>query len=63
MWSEISEGLLSSFAHDDAIKHKLKATERDVLCGRQPPTVAATELLSLFLERREGENASPLRSR
>ena len=63
MWSEISEGLLSSFAHDDAIKHKLKATERDVLCGRQPPTVAATELLSLFFVLFEGENASPLRSR
>ncbi len=50
MWSEISEGLLNSFSRNDTIRQELKITEQAVISGRQPPTVAAAELLSLFLQ-------------
>ncbi|MCB1758432.1 MAG: methylmalonyl Co-A mutase-associated GTPase MeaB [Gammaproteobacteria bacterium] len=49
MWSEISEGLLAEFRHDRRIEPRLDGMERDVVAGRLPPTLAAGELLRLFL--------------
>jgi LAO/AO transport system kinase len=49
MWNEISEGLLAEFRHDKRILPRLAGLERDVVAGRLPPTLAASELLQLFL--------------
>ncbi|MCP4290079.1 MAG: methylmalonyl Co-A mutase-associated GTPase MeaB, partial [Gammaproteobacteria bacterium] len=49
MWSEISEGLLTTFKQDSRVKSRLPELEQSVTNGMVPPTLAATKLLNLFL--------------
>jgi len=49
MWSEISEGLLSSFERDERIRSRLPELEQGVTGGSIPPGLAASTLLELFL--------------
>ena len=49
MWSEISEGLLTTFKQDDRIRSQLSELEQGVTGGLVPPTLAAAKLLDLFL--------------
>jgi hypothetical protein len=49
MWSEISEGLLTTFKQDDRVRSRLREMEQGVTGGILPPTLAATTLLDLFL--------------
>jgi len=49
MWSEISEGLLTTFKQDSRVKSRLPELEQGVTNGMVPPTLAATKLLNLFL--------------
>ncbi|HXK55670.1 MAG TPA: methylmalonyl Co-A mutase-associated GTPase MeaB, partial [Gammaproteobacteria bacterium] len=49
MWSEISEGLLTTFKYDDRVRSRLPEMEQGVTGGIVPPTFAAMTLLDLFL--------------
>jgi len=51
LWSEISEGLLEVFRSDRRVQARLAAVEASVIAGHQPPAVAASELLGLFLDK------------
>jgi len=49
MWTEIGEGLLTTFKQDDRVKSRLSDMVQGVTDGTMPPTLAATTLLDLFL--------------
>jgi len=49
MWSEVTETLAARLRASPAIAARLPEIERAVAEGRESPTAAATELLSLFL--------------
>ena len=49
MWSEISDSLLRAFRSDRQVKARLHQLEAEVTGGSMPPTLAAAQLLTLFL--------------
>ena len=49
LWSEISEGLLAAFRQQESVSGRMEQVETEVSAGRLPPTLAAAELLGLFL--------------
>lgn len=48
MWSEVKDGLLTSFEDNDAVKAILQSRIKDVAAGKLAPTLAAKELLIRF---------------
>jgi LAO/AO transport system kinase len=48
MWTEIGEGLMDLFKADEQIAIRMKALESDVAEGKTTPSMAASELLSMF---------------
>ena len=50
MWAEISESLLRAFRSDHKVKARLCELESAVTQGSVPPALAASQLLTLFLE-------------
>ncbi len=51
MWSEVSESLALALREDERVRSQVPALEAAVSEGRVPPTVAAKQLLDLFLNR------------
>jgi len=51
MWTEVSENLLSALQGDRRVRGQIPLLEAAASEGRIPPTVAARQLLALFLER------------
>ncbi|MES9938635.1 MAG: methylmalonyl Co-A mutase-associated GTPase MeaB [Sedimenticola sp.] len=51
MWSETAESLISALRDDDGLKQRIPELEQAVMEGRLPATLAAAELLELFLNR------------
>ena len=51
MWSEVSESLALALREDERVRSQVPALEAAVSEGRIPPTVAAKQLLDLFLNR------------
>lgn len=49
MWSEISESLLSRFKHHSKVKRRVCELEKAVKGGKVTPSVAAEELIEIFL--------------
>ena len=49
-WDEVSESLISKLKQHPKVKSHLKSLEQDVINQKMPPTVAADELVSKFLE-------------
>ena len=50
MWAETSENLVTALRQDREVAHRLPELERAVTEGRTPPTLAAAELLRIFLK-------------
>jgi len=53
MWSEVNDNLIAALQSDAAVRKQIPDLEAAVSEGRMPPTVAARQLLDLFLKRRE----------
>ena len=51
MWSEVSESLIAALQSDAKIRKQIPAMEAAVSEGEIPPTVAAAQLLDIFLNR------------
>jgi GTPase len=49
MWSEITEGLITALRHDTSASQRIAQLEQQVVEGRLPPTMAASELIETFL--------------
>jgi len=52
MWSEVSENLLATLQSDPGVRDQIPLLEAAASEGRIPPTIAARQLLELFLARR-----------
>jgi LAO/AO transport system kinase len=50
MWSEISESLISALRHDPKTSQRIDELEQAVIAGRTAPTLAAAELIEIFLK-------------
>ena len=50
MWSEVSESLIASLQSDAKVRKQIPAMEAAVSEGEVPPTVAAAQLLDIFLD-------------
>jgi len=53
MWSEVSDNLLSALQSDPRVHEQIPRLEAAASAGRIPPTIAARQLLDLFLRRRK----------
>jgi LAO/AO transport system kinase len=49
MWSEVSESLIAALQSDAEVRKQIPALEAAVNEGEIPPTIAATQLLDIFL--------------
>lgn len=49
MWSEISESLISALHHDPKASQRIDELEQAVVAGTAAPTLAAAELIDIFL--------------
>ena len=56
MWSDVNDDLVAALRSDPKVREQIPALEVAASEGRVPPTVAARQLLELFLERRENQN-------
>jgi len=52
MWSDVNDDLVAALQSDPKVREQIPALEAAASEGRVPPTVAARQLLELFLERR-----------
>jgi len=52
MWSEVSDNLLAALQSDPHVLEQIPLLEAAASAGQIPPTVAARQLLELFLKRR-----------
>jgi len=52
MWTEVSDNLLTALQGDRRVREQIPLLEAAASEGRIPPTVAARQLLELFLERK-----------
>jgi len=52
MWTEVNENLLSALQSDPRVREQIPLMEAAASEGRIPPTVAARQLLALFMERK-----------
>jgi LAO/AO transport system kinase len=53
MWSEVSDHLITALQGDPEVQKRIPALEAAASEGRIPPTVAARQLLDIFLKRHE----------
>ena len=53
MWSEVSDSLITALQGDAEVQKQIPALEAAASEGRIPPTIAAKQLLELFLKRRK----------
>jgi len=53
MWSEISESLIAALRSDPVANNRIEQLEQAVVDGSVPPTLAASELIDIFLRRRD----------
>lgn len=50
MWSEVNDSLVTALQGDPEVRRQIPALEAAVTAGRLPPTLAARQLLELFLK-------------
>ncbi|MFQ6022991.1 MAG: methylmalonyl Co-A mutase-associated GTPase MeaB [Acidiferrobacterales bacterium] len=55
MWAETAENLIATLKDDPKVRSRVSKLEAAVTKGRTPPTVAARELLDIFLKQRHKE--------
>lgn len=58
MWSEVNESLIAELRADPAVRRQIPVLEAAASEGRIPPTIAAMQLLDIFLDRRKGRARS-----
>jgi len=51
MWSEVNDNLITALQSDPEVRKQIPALEAAASAGRIPPTVAARQLLEIFLKR------------
>jgi len=51
MWSEVSDNLITALQSDPEVRKQIPALEAAASEGRVPPTIAARQLLEIFLKR------------
>ena len=51
LWSEVSDNLLAALQSDPQVREQIPLLEAAASSGRIPPTIAARQLLELFLKR------------
>lgn len=51
MWSEINDSLVAALQGDPEVRKQIPALEAAASEGRTPPTIAARQLLDIFLKR------------
>jgi len=51
MWSELNDSLLAALQSDPRVREQIPILEAEASAGRIPPTIAARQLLDLFLKR------------
>ena len=51
MWSELGDSLLAALQIDPQVREQIPRLEAEASAGRIPPTIAARQLLDLFLKR------------
>jgi len=51
MWSDVSDNLVEALKSDPEVREQLSKLEAATSEGRMPPTIAARNLLEIFLER------------
>lgn len=53
LWSEVSDNLLAALQSDPQVREQIPLLEAAASSGRIPPTIAARQLLELFLKRQQ----------
>jgi LAO/AO transport system kinase len=53
MWSDVTENLLTALQSDVRVRQQIPLLEAAASEGRIPPTIAARQLLELFLKRKK----------
>ncbi len=53
MWAEISESLITALRSDPAAHARINQLEQAVIEGKLPPTLAASELIDIFLRKQD----------
>ncbi len=56
LWAEVKDGLLQIFNANENVLQRIPTLESDVMTGRTPPTVAAQQLIELFLSSEKSAN-------
>ena len=56
MWSDVNDDLVAALRSDPKVRDQIPALEAAASEGRVPPTVAARQLLELFLERQDKQD-------
>ena len=51
MWSDVADNLVETLKSDPEVREHLSGLEAATSEGRMPPTIAARNLLDIFLER------------
>ena len=51
MWSEVNDNLITALQSDPEVRKQIPALEAAASEGRIPPTIAARQLLEIFLNR------------
>jgi LAO/AO transport system kinase len=51
MWSEVNDSLITALHNDPEVRKQIPALESAASEGRIPPTIAARQLLDIFLRR------------
>ena len=56
LWSEVGDNLVAALQNDQEVRQHIPALEAATSDGHIPPTVAAKQLLDIFLKRNEQQN-------
>ena len=51
MWSEVNDSLIAALQSDPVVRKRIPDLEAAASAGRIPPTIAARQLLEIFLKR------------
>jgi LAO/AO transport system kinase len=51
MWSDVNDNLIAALQSDPQVRKQIPALEAAASEGRIPPTIAARQLLEIFLKR------------
>jgi LAO/AO transport system kinase len=56
MWSDVNDDLVAALRSDPEVRKQIPVLEAAASQGRMPPTVAARQLLALFLDRDQDDS-------